>query len=135
MNLFRDEKFISASGQELPFKIDCDALSDEDLDCMAKYAAQSIVSYTSVISVPTGGDRLAAAFEKYKKVSFDFPTILIVDDVWTTGKSMLNMISKYDLFKSSIRGIVLFSRGDHPAWVYSIFKLHSNLCNIRGDIR
>lgn len=43
MTLFKDEQFESAAGISLPFKIDCDALSDEDLACIVKNASQSIV--------------------------------------------------------------------------------------------
>lgn len=129
-NLFVDKSFVSAAGLPLAFKIDCDALTDEDLACLAKQAAEayqyegSRISFHTVAGVPTGGLRFAAALEPYclppgKHVKYT----LVVDDVYTTGTSINEFIkTREDMY---IRGLVIFARGKHklPDWIQPIFQL------------
>lgn len=39
MSLFRYGKLIAHSGSELDYKIECDALTDDDIDCLARIYA------------------------------------------------------------------------------------------------
>src|SRR6185295_5289468 len=96
MNLFTDGEFKSAAGIKLPFKIDCDALSNDDLACLAKHTMESLVRHLynikDVIPVPRGGIRFANALRPYSnKLLNGYEGTLLVDDVWTTGVSMLRV--------------------------------------------
>ena len=127
MSLFQKKEFISHSGNLMDWKIDCDALSDEDITALA-YTISRHFSFKKVVGVPRGGDRLAEALKEYE--NDEMWATLVVDDVMTTGASMEETRSRLyaenteDLF--SVMGIVIFSRmlpEDSPAWIYRIFQL------------
>lgn len=106
----------------LPFKIDCDSLTDEDISCLAKLARR-IVTPSQAIPVPTGGNRLAAQLELATLTGYP----VIVDDVWTTGGSVLKIAAEHDLLHklgTHAYCLVIFSRGSHPHWVKPIFTLN-----------
>lgn len=87
MNLFKSGHFILASGQESCFKIECDALTLEDWDTLALMIVMRAKPFGAVVGVPTGGEQLAKALQKYVTKG---PTLL-VDDVLTTGQSIREM--------------------------------------------
>jgi orotate phosphoribosyltransferase len=120
VNLFWYGDFKLHSGEETFFKIDCDALSDEDLDTLARLATEMLTTYCDVEGVPTGGTRFAKALEKYawKIEGAVNPPLLIVDDVLTTGASMEEQRAG-----RKAQGIVIFARGQCPDWVKAIFKM------------
>jgi orotate phosphoribosyltransferase len=123
VSLFKDGKFTAHSGKELGFKIDCDALTDEDWATMASLAA-SRQEFGRVVGIPSGGLKFAAALEKH--VTPGHEVILIVDDVMTTGGSMDDMRKKVfeEVPSGIIEGIALFSRADViPYWIRPIFQL------------
>ena len=111
MNLFQLGKFTSHAGNELDWKIECDALTDQDWDCLAKMISQRC-EFGSVYGIPKGGVKLQKALEKY--ITPKNPYRLVVDDVYTTGKSMLEAMNKGDI------GFVVFARKrvDFDAGVY-----------------
>lgn len=77
--------FVGNSGAVLPWKIECDALTDATIAGFAAAIAQT-VRFGEVEGVPRGGLRLAKALEAY---ATDGP-LLIVDDVciacWECGQ-------------------------------------------------
>lgn len=101
MNLFQLGKFTSHAGKELDWKIECDALTDDDWDCLAKMISER-TQFGSVYGIPRGGVKLQKALEKY--ISPKCPIRLVVDDVWTTGKSMMEVMNQGDM------GFVIFAR-------------------------
>lgn len=113
-NLFVKRSFTSHSGVDLDWKIDCDALSEEDIETLAFIISRTF-SFGRVVGVPTGGLRLAAALEKYATDG----GVLIVDDVLTTGKSMEEARDKVS---EDVMGAVIFARGDYPDWIFPIFE-------------
>lgn len=115
--MFVDKPFISHTGKELSFKIECDHLTDEDIDTIAKLVGKTIY-FTSVYGIPTGGMRFAKALEPYISKPMDRHFRLVVDDVLTTGKSMDEVYQPGDI------GIVLYARGKYPFWVFPVFTLH-----------
>lgn len=123
-NLLKWGEFTSHSGVTLPFKIDCDALSDEDIECIAAIISQAF-TFNKIIGIPTGGLRLAKALEKYRSVKdniYDF--LLIVDDVITTGSSMKEYIRKYEDEYLFVTGVCIFDRRkEYPDEIQSVFKL------------
>lgn len=125
MTLFREGNFISHSGLNLNFKIDCDELSNVELGTLAGIISSKI-TYGKIIGIPRGGDRLAHILRGYNHPMLkEHPnTILLVDDVMTTGASM----EEYrNLFKISyiVKGVVIFDRSENGLeWVTSIFKVN-----------
>ena len=123
MTLFKRGKFTSHSGIELDFKIECDALTDDDIECVAEYIA-SKVDFGVVEGIPRGGIRLADALEKYAVWESPF-NILIVDDVLTTGTSVER--AKADqppqVHPDDVIGFVIFARTKPPDWVHAMFVL------------
>lgn len=120
MTLFRWGAFRSHSGRDLDYKIDCDALTREDLGTLAHIIRERIGPYSLAIGVPSGGDRLAVALNRLD-VQYGAP-LLIVDDVLTTGASMEETRK---LFSGDIRGVVIFARGECPQWVWAVFRTWS----------
>ena len=132
-NLFVNGVFRSHSGQSLAWKIECDALSDEDIETLAMVIANKF-SFSRVVGVPRGGVRLANALQKYCEVDTDryYCSVLIVDDVLTTGASMEEakraLIAEEHIRNQggSIWGVVVFARGECPWWVTPLFT-----CNVK----
>jgi len=114
-DLFQLGSFVLHNGDSSIFKIECDSLSDKEIACCAALLLKRLYPFSEVEGVPTGGIRLAKAFEKYKS---DSGGLLIVDDVWTTGGSMRE-------FKGSrvAQGAVLFSRSNVEPWVVPLFSM------------
>lgn len=114
--MFNKGEFISHSGNKLKWKIECDDLSDDDLDCMANLISNRY-DFCEVYGVPTGGERIAEYLKMYRKKDSD--NVLVVDDVLTTGASMeqarASLKGKYPGKK--LKGLVLFTRGRLPQWV------------------
>jgi orotate phosphoribosyltransferase len=119
MPLFELKNFIMHSGEVGTWKIECDHLSDEDIETFAKIISSKI-QFSTVYGVPTGGERLAKVLEKYAK---EGGCSLIVDDVLTTGSSMIKARKKLGL--SDPVGVVLFSRRqlDPASWIKAVFTL------------
>ena len=113
--LFELGDFVSSSGEILPFKIECDALTDSDLYCIAAIIANK-VKFGKVYGVPTGGDRLARALSDFRTTS---KNVLLVDDVLTTGASMEEYKSR---LTGNVIGWVVFARGELPDWISAVFK-------------
>jgi len=117
-------KFIGAGGKELDWKINCDSLTDDDLTNIARIAVPHLPYFSMVHGVPTGGLRLAKAFEAH--VNPKAKAILVVDDVWTTGKSMCNFIDNLQKphDTSPVWAFVIFNRGrNSPYFLKSLFDV------------
>jgi hypothetical protein len=118
MNLFQYGDFVSHAGKELKWKIECDALTDNDWDCLAQIVADR-TKFGSVYGIPRGGVKFANALEKY--ISPGYNLRLVVDDVYTTGKSMNEVMQPGDL------GFVVFARNriifDADKYIRAIFTM------------
>lgn len=114
-DLFIDGEFVSHSGLTLPFKIDCDALSDSSIETLASEIARR-VKFQYVRGVPRGGMRLANALKKHETTG----PVLIVDDVLTTGESM-EEARRQHTGHNDIIGFVIFARGICPTWITPLF--------------
>lgn len=116
--MFNWGKFTSHSGLELDYKIDCDNLTDKDLACLAALVAQK-VRFGKVIGIPRGGLRFSYALGAYTDPAID--TILIVDDVLTTGSSIMEEMCKH----KNVLGVVIFKRiTKHFKDIVPIFNLN-----------
>lgn len=123
-NLFALGNHELHSGKQSKWKIECDALTGEDYKTLAWIVAKDWgIVFGDVVSIPTGGNRFAEKLIKYRKREAS-STILIVDDVLSTGESMNKF---YDLYPMKLKiGIVVFARGKCPKWVRSIFQYTEN---------
>lgn len=110
--LFKWSASKSAAGLSLDWKIDCDSLTDDDWDCIARACMPLLGPFGDVVGVPRGGLKLAEAVERYA-TSREGP-VLIVDDVWTTGMSMARHAAGLGLAMHEWRGLVAFARGPLP---------------------
>lgn len=115
MSLFTYGMFNTHSGLQLPWKIDCDTLTDDDLASLANIIRHKFV-YSEVIGVPRGGLRLAEALRAHCVPGY---ATLVVDDVMTTGSSM----EEWRPNGPSI-GVVIFARGRVPDWVWPMFTVN-----------
>lgn len=115
MNLFQLGDFRLHSGGDSRFKIECDALREDDWAALAYMAARRLPAYGSVEGVPTGGERFADALALY---ATEGGVLLIADDVLTTGASMARHRAGREA-----RGVVAFARGLAPDWVTPIFRM------------
>ena len=118
MNLFQIGDFTSHAGRELHWKIECDALTDDDWECIAKMIHERC-QFGRVYGIPRGGVKLQNALEKYCDPKN--PVRLVVGDVWTTGKSMMEVMQPGDV------GFVVFARErilfDANKYVRAVFTM------------
>lgn len=118
MSLFQRGTFKLASGQTSDFKIECDALTDEDWATLAYLLAQRLPVFGSVEGVPRGGLKLAAAMWPFTTPSSN--NICVVDDVWTTGGSWTRYVEEKI---GPCFGAVVFARGQLPDNVRALFRM------------
>lgn len=116
MNLFQTGEFTLHSGKKSNFKIDCDALTDNDLETFATLISNNM-DWNIVIGVPKGGEALANKLVKYNDPKST--NMLVVDDVLTTGASM----EEYNLQHKNCIGVVIFARSPCPDWITPIFQM------------
>lgn len=122
MTLFPSGMFTAHSGALLPWKIECDALTDEDLFTLAGVASRVLPEFNGVYGVPRGGVRFANAMLRHRTPSYAAP-LLIVDDVLTTGRSMEAAKARLGGTERTL-GLVMFARGTCPPWVRTLFALN-----------
>ncbi len=116
-NLFHLHRLIGHSGGELTWKVECDALNDEDWNCLAQLAYRMLPPFGPVEGVATGGLRFAEALRHFSRCP---DRLLIADDVCTTGRSLEAVRAGRDAI-----GVVAFARSlDYPRWVMPIWTVH-----------
>jgi len=115
MTLFETGTFTLHSGAETFWRINCDRLTDADLETLAAVALHGIPTPRTIEGVATGGHRFSDAIGRACNNDPDGP-LLIVDDVLTTGASM----EEQRAGRHAI-GVVIFARGPCPPWVTPLF--------------
>jgi hypothetical protein len=129
------KNFIRHSGSPADFKIECDALTDTEIETFA-YLIHKRFRFRSVLGVPRGGLRIAEALMQWREIDDSLPP-LIVDDVGTTGASMesfhkdCKFISGETInvvYGNKCIGVVLFWVGKDvaPSWIHPIFTMWKN---------
>ena len=86
-NFLERKDFTMHSGEKTFFKIECDALTEEEINTFALLIT-SKVRFSGLVGIPRGGIRITEALKKYTLSYALSTTTLIVDDVFTTGFSM-----------------------------------------------
>lgn len=119
MSIFQLGDFILASGKKSCWKIECDSLSSSDWNCLALLGVGMLPPFGSVIGVPRGGLLFAEALQRYATVG----PRLVVDDVYTTGKSINKIMEDND----TDIGLVAFARSQPSRRVTPIFILYSEI--------
>jgi hypothetical protein len=116
--------FVMHSGQVSDWKLECDDLTDEDIDTIA-YLMSRKLTFFGVYGIPEGGNRIAKALKPYI-VARETPKakFLVVDDVYTTGQSMeraRQLVADRGLAPYiMVRGQVIWNRsqeGPMPSWI------------------
>lgn len=137
--LFEFGWFDAHSGFQLPWKIDCDAWTDESLRGVAKMLKWKF-AFDEVFAVPSleglgrnpAGPRLARILREEHAPDHGYPP-LIVDDVLTTGRSIEEMRASVMRNRPLAQpiGFVLYSRAPQdgaalarPTWVHSLFDVN-----------
>ena len=124
MRLFQEIDFKSHSGLDLSWKIECDCISKKEWKCLAKMIMEYETSpFCSAVGIPRGGVVLGSYLNLYSTQNNDDP-YLIVDDVLTTGGSMVEYREKHFKNKNVI-GWVVFARNKPQDWVNSLFQMPS----------
>ena len=94
MNLFQDGDFTSHAGLPLKWKLECDAITDDEWRCLAKMVMDyQTRPFYKAVGIPRGGLKFAEAMNEYASDN-DTDQIMICDDVFTTGTSMLDFIKE-----------------------------------------
>jgi hypothetical protein len=117
-NLFQQGRFKLHSGEEASWKIVCEALTDRDIITLGTIAHEFLPPFGQVVGIPDGGMRLAKVMRNYVTKG---PT-LIVDDVFTTGKSFIEM--RETIGDHNALGLVIFVRTQGsvvPYWIRAIW--------------
>ena len=123
--LFCEGEFRLHSGGQSSWKIECDALSSAEVALLARLVAERAGPFGPVVGVPRGGVRLAHALRRYAAPGC--ATVLLVDDVATTGRSLVEADARLRAEGvSEVRSFVLFARGDVPPWVGRLFQVTPN---------
>lgn len=114
------DPFRLHSGGLSNFKLECDALSEEDCRAAALWMRPSLGSFGSVEAVPSTSKVpgwLADEFHQF--IQPTAKTVLICDDVLTTGASM----DPQRAGRLAV-GAVIFARGVPAPWVHPLLSLN-----------
>jgi hypothetical protein len=129
MNIFQQVDFKSHAGLDLSWKIECDGVSKKEWKCLAGMILDyEKRPFQSAIGIPRGGVMLGSYLNEYSTQNPDDP-YLIVDDVLTTGGSMVDFRTQYFRnreTKSGSFGWVVFARGFPPQWCKALFQMPFN---------
>jgi orotate phosphoribosyltransferase len=130
-HLFNTGEYTLHSGGKSDFIIDCQALTAEDWLALARMAQGVILfPYREVIGIPQGGLPFADALRLHASTEPGVKTVLIADDVLTTGTSMEEeralLMKERGLAPHDVLGVVFCARGPWPEWVTPLF-IHGGL--------
>ena len=129
-NLFKAESFVSHSGLDLNWKIECDALSDPEWFTISQMIMEVSPPFREAHGIPRGGVKLGNLLRQYGTKKKEDP-ICIVDDVLTTGGSMVEC-AETEFKGENVIGWVVFSRSHMPDWINALFRMP--YINENGDL-
>ena len=126
MDLFQSVNFKSHSGLNLTWKIEMDALSEQDWFTIKKMIMEITPPFREAVGIPRGGVKLGDLLNEHATGKEGAP-ICIVDDVLTTGGSMEYFLTQYQRNRRPFTAIgwVVFARTQCPPWVKALFQMPS----------
>ena len=128
MKLFQDGDFKSHAGLPLKWKLECDAITDDEWRCLAKMVMDyQERPFYKAVGIPRGGLKFAEAMNEYASGNEE-DSIMICDDVSTTGTSFKEFINENYPMWSAGQGFrwVVFARRpcyEHPHHVRALFTM------------
>ena len=125
IDLFQKIDFTSHAGLDLTWKIEMDALSHREWECISHMIRELSPPFREAIGIPRGGNVLGKLLNRHGTGKEEDP-ICIVDDVLTTGMSMDTYREEMDLErwqKSCALGWVVFARVRPPKWIKALFQM------------
>ena len=123
IDLFQRIDFTSHSGLDLTWKIEMDALTRDEWECIAHMIFELSPPFKEAIGIPRGGVKLGKLLNLHGTGKREDP-ICIVDDVLTTGGSMNEFKQKRHWRNpSKYIGWVVFARNKPPSWVKALFQM------------
>jgi orotate phosphoribosyltransferase-like protein len=124
--LFQSVNFISHSGIPLTWKIECDAIHDDEWATLAKMIREyEPRNWSRAVGIPRGGSKLGEELDKYSTGNEADP-LLIVDDVYTTGRSFKNYIEQNTRPEQKIICWCVFARKPTESEVQALFTMPKN---------
>ena len=121
VDLFQKVDFKSHAGLDLSWKIEMDALSENEWKCIAHMIIELSQPFQAAIGIPRGGLKLSGYLHEYSTQNPADP-YLIVDDVMTTGGSM-EEYKKEHFNDKYVIGWVVFARSKVPIWWDALFRM------------
>ena len=123
IELFQKIDFKSHSGLDLTWKIEMDALTPNEWECIAHMIMEHTPPFREAVGIPRGGNILGRFMNKHGTGQRQDP-ICIVDDVLTTGGSMEEFRRKRQWRNpTEYIGGVVFARSKPPDWVKVLFQM------------
>ena len=125
IDLFQKIDFTSHAGLDLTWKIEMDALSHREWECISHMIRELSPPFREAIGIPRGGNVLGKLLNRHGTGKEEHP-ICIVDDVLTTGMSMDTYREEMDIErwqKSCALGWVVFARVRPPKWIKELFQM------------
>lgn len=125
IDLFQKIDFTSHAGLDLTWKIEMDALSHREWECITQMIMEISPPFREAIGIPRGGNVLGKLLNRHGTGKEEDP-ICIVDDVLTTGMSMNTYREEMDIErwqKSCALGWVVFARVRPPKWIKALFQM------------
>ena len=125
IDLFQKIDFTSHAGLDLTWKIEMDALSHREWECISHMIRELSPPFREAIGIPRGGNVLGKLLNRHGTGKEEDP-ICIVDDVLTTGMSMDTYREEMDIErwqKSCALGWVVFARIRPPKWIKALFQM------------
>lgn len=132
MSLFQRGHFVFSSGRESDVKVEIDEASDEDIEVLALLGVKRLGGFSAVCPVPKGksgsltdnAERIAKVLRPLANPDNEFLPILVVDDVFTTGESIMKMKQLVEREgRQAAMGLVLFAWAKPPPWVNAVWVL------------
>ena len=123
IDLFQKINFTSHSGLDLTWKIEMDALSREDWEGITQMILELSPPFREAVGIPRGGVKLGKLLNLHGTGKREHP-ICIVDDVLTTGGSMIEFKRKRQWRNpTKYIGWGVFARSRPPDWVRVLFQM------------